>query len=157
MRTQRISLVLVSFFVLHIWGCAPGDADERTDVGDRRTREAALEPAEGVHPVLKAVLDELQQLPPDELLEFANTPEENLIGRYHLGFGMWIRDHWDLWRESEVAEYFISRGMDKADDMSSIILISLHRRLNGRPLDVDAQIEELLSAPEIPLLEMVEP
>lgn len=76
------------------------------------------------------------------LLEFRDTPEEKLF-RYHHGLGREVRNRFRLWHQERPAlwHWFDSElKIDHPDDMSSIIITSLHRRLNGKPLDVAAQV-----------------
>src|SRR5690606_10277026 len=50
---------------------------------------------------------------------------------YHMGLGMWIRNNWGLWGGSRLQQYFIKKGYDHPDSMSSIILASYIKWLNG--------------------------
>lgn len=74
-----------------------------------------------------------------DLLEFMNTPEDELA-RYHLGLGMWMRNKWGLWRESALQRYFRELGINHPDDMSGIILTSFHRHLNQKEILLQEQI-----------------
>ena len=48
--------------------------------------------------------------------------EDEFSGRYHLGFGMWMRNNWGLWKSSRLSRYFNSLGVYHPDDMTGIIL-----------------------------------
>lgn len=57
------------------------------------------------------------------------------------GPGMGIRNSWGLWAgKNELVQYFNNIGIFHPDDMSSIILISFHRRLNGKEINLDEQV-----------------
>lgn len=62
----------------------------------------------------------------------------------HFGLGMYLRNEWGLWypEHSRLAKHFVRIGIDHADDMSSIIFESLHRKLNNLPIDLDGQVKE---------------
>jgi hypothetical protein len=115
-----------------VWGAllsilvavAAGAAPERAAVPENL--DAAL-----------AALEEL--LPEAEKLEFKSAEESRAVTSAHFGIGRWIRNEWGLWRESPLARYFLALGVEHPDDMSGIILRSFWRRLNGRPLEVQAQ------------------
>ena len=70
-----------------------------------------------------------------ELDDFKKTDETEAALRLHFTKGMWIRNKW-LWgnRNPPLILYFKSMGISRPDDISSIILTSLHRDLNGKKL-----------------------
>ena len=74
---------------------------------------------------------------------FMTLPEDVATGRLHFGFGMWMRNNWGLWRNSELKRYFLDRGVGHPDDMSGIILVSYHRHLNNKPVDLEGQITRI--------------
>jgi hypothetical protein len=84
-----------------------------------------------------ALLDE--PLPDADKVTFKSTAEADAVRSQHFGIGRWIRNEWRLSNESPLARHFSALGVDHPDDMSGIILRSFWRRLNGRPLEVEAQ------------------
>ena len=78
-------------------------------------------------------------LPPDEISEIKSVAESDLA-HHHMGLGMWIRNNWGLWGESRLKTHFNDLGIHHPDDMSAILLHSLWRDLNGRPIDLDDQL-----------------
>lgn len=73
------------------------------------------------------------------LVTFTHGSEEDVFG-YHFTFGMALRNGFNLWRESDLSNWFKSKGILHADDMSGIILTSLHRKLNNIDIKLDKQI-----------------
>ena len=69
-----------------------------------------------------------------------NSEEEFSVGGHH-GMGRWLRNQWGLWSGSELAEWFLERGIWHADDMSGIILTSFHRHLTGKRRKLGEQIQ----------------
>lgn len=65
---------------------------------------------------------------------------ENEMGRLHRGFGMWMRNNWQLWGGSRLSKYFNELGIDHAEDMSGIILSSYHRWINNKEIQLSEQI-----------------
>jgi len=60
----------------------------------------------------------------------------------HFSIGMWIRNNWIHGeRDTSLVKYFNRKGIFHPDDMSSIILTSLYRKLTDKPIDLDKQIE----------------
>lgn len=98
--------------------------------------------------------------------EFKNCPEEDVMGICHMSLGMWLRNQWNLWWSEELRDriekgnhsklpmekidypqempelvkWFRDQGLKHPDDMSSVVIISYHRKLNNKPLDVETQI-----------------
>ncbi len=79
---------------------------------------------------------------PQELIEFKSTPEKEIRGIYHHTLGREIRNEWGLWRKSDLYKYFETMGLHHPDDMSGVILLSFHRHLNGKDLQLAEQILE---------------
>ena len=73
--------------------------------------------------------------------EIKNWSEDELIANTHFGFGMWIRNNWCLWGGSRLSKHFNDLGIFHPDDMSSIILTSYHRYLNGEDIELQHQID----------------
>jgi hypothetical protein len=69
-----------------------------------------------------------------------NRTEEKFIASAHLGFGMWMRNNWQLWHGSRLTQYFNKIGIYHAENMSGMILSSYYRYLNGKALKLENQI-----------------
>ncbi|MEI7527223.1 MAG: DUF6794 domain-containing protein [Mariniphaga sp.] len=61
--------------------------------------------------------------------------------RIHMGFGMWMRNNWQLWGGSRLSKYFNDKGIFHPDDMSGIILNSYHRHLTNSEIKLEEQIQ----------------
>lgn len=71
--------------------------------------------------------------------------EDQFLYNLHFTLGMAIRNIWNLWGvnnglSKNLYDYFIGLGIHHADDMSSIILTSLYRKIKGLSLDLEEQI-----------------
>lgn len=62
-------------------------------------------------------------------------------GYVHHGFGMYLRNNWGLWADSELAKNLYNMGILHPDDMSAIILDSYQRRLKGEDIKLDEQLK----------------
>nr|WP_293311851.1 DUF6794 domain-containing protein [Pedobacter sp. UBA5917] len=71
--------------------------------------------------------------------------ETKAVAEMHFSTGMWIRNKW-LWgnRNPPLINYFKSLGLNHPDDISSVIITSLHRELNGKNIDLEGQIKVYL-------------
>lgn len=74
-------------------------------------------------------------------LKIKQWTEDEFMGNAHMGFGMWMRNNWGLWKGSRLSNYFNEMGVFHPDDMSGIILATYHRYLLGKPLNVQQQTE----------------
>jgi hypothetical protein len=81
-----------------------------------------------------------RMLTPALIAEIKAGTEDDMIN-YHFGLGMWMRNHWGLWSGSRLAAYFGELGIHHPDDMSSIVLDSYWRYLNGRSIELEQQIQ----------------
>lgn len=82
----------------------------------------------------------------NEREKYKNMPEDSAVTMLHFGTGMGLRNNWNLWSgENSLSKYFNSIGIFHPDDMSSIILTSLHRRLNEKDIDLQGQINFYLN------------
>ena len=70
-----------------------------------------------------------------------NWTESEFSANAHFGFGMWMRNNWQLWGGSRLSKYFNDLGIYHPDDMSGIILDSYHRYLNNKDIKLEEQIE----------------
>ena len=67
--------------------------------------------------------------------------EDEFSSKAHMGFGMWMRNNWQLWGGSRLSKYFNDLGIYHPDDMSGIILDSYHRYLTGKDIKLEEQIK----------------
>lgn len=67
--------------------------------------------------------------------------EREFTGKVHFGFGTWMRNNWRLWGGSRLSKYFYDLGIYHAEDMSGIILVSYHRYLNNKEINLQEQIK----------------
>lgn len=58
----------------------------------------------------------------------------------HFSLGLWMRNNWGLWDDSQLDQYFSRMGVTEADDMSMIILKSFWRHLNAHPIGLQQQL-----------------
>lgn len=83
----------------------------------------------------------LEMFDDTSLYNFMNTPEKLATTKLHMGLGMWMRNNWGLWGNSELKRYFNNIGVFHPDDMSAIILTSFHSLLNKKDIALDKQVE----------------
>ena len=93
---------------------------------------------------LEETFQYLDQMIGDTLkYNFIILPEDVATSRLHFPFGMWIRNEWGLWKNSDLKKYFLEKGIEHPDDMSGIIFTSYHRFLNNEPIELNEQINRI--------------
>jgi hypothetical protein len=74
---------------------------------------------------------------------FKSMSEEEMGVRLHHSTGRYLRNTLKLWdTNSQMYKYFQTIGISHADDMSSIILRSLYRRMNNTDIELESQVKE---------------
>ncbi|MDH3975367.1 MAG: lipocalin family protein [Deltaproteobacteria bacterium] len=96
-----------------------------------------FEKSDGQHPELsklprwpkskaEAVAILKQKMKEKDLQELAATPKEDLIGKYHFGLGMYIRNAFGIWRGNKDLWEDLTQGKPThPDDLSGIIIEAL--------------------------------
>jgi hypothetical protein len=75
--------------------------------------------------------------------EYKNKTESDAVADAHFSAGQWIRNGWELWKgKNSLYRQFKLLGITFPEDISSIILVSFHRRLNNKNIDFEGQINE---------------
>jgi len=76
----------------------------------------------------------------DQLNEFLELEENKALANSHHSLGRILRNEWGLWSDSDLAKSFNEIGVYHADDMSSIIIRSLHRILTKKEVKFKEQV-----------------
>lgn len=71
--------------------------------------------------------------------DFRIAPERVAKSKHHFGLGLGLRNGKGLWNGSLLRTYFRLNGIRHPDDMSAIILKTLHRKLNDKPIKFKEQ------------------
>ncbi|SFJ76542.1 DUF6794 domain-containing protein [Myroides guanonis] len=69
--------------------------------------------------------------------------ENEFAGKAHFGFGMWMRNNWQLWKGSRLSRYFKDFKITHPDDMTGIILVSYYRFLSKKEIELQEQIKDV--------------
>jgi hypothetical protein len=91
---------------------------------------------------LNECFTELINLLTQEDLKMFSSYHEKQIDSLHSTLGRQLRNDWELWnQESILHKWFLEKGIHHPDDMSFIILISFHRHLNKKSIELEKQIK----------------
>jgi len=89
----------------------------------------------------EAVIQLTKILPDTTQQKILAMTEDEFLGGFHFGLGMWIRNNWGLWRGGELAKDFNDKGIFHPDDMSGIILKCYYRQRHNQDWKLDEQIK----------------
>lgn len=91
---------------------------------------------------LDEAFQELTRLSKKEGIEKFKNAEEGVVAKkMHFGLGRWIMEKWHMYDGSRYSHYLRLKGLSYPDDMARFTIISFHRYLNGKDLDVEARIK----------------
>lgn len=94
-------------------------------------------------PIPKNIEEAINFLTTNENKEFAKgKTEHEFLCSLHHGFGTGLRNDWGLWTGSELSKWFNKKGIYHPDDMTSIILTSIHRVFNNKEINLRCQIKK---------------
>ena len=90
---------------------------------------------------LEDAINELERLTDADMIDkFRNAPEDTIATKLHFSLGRWIILNWGFYEGSRLSHKLKEAGLSFPDDMARLIIVSWHRKLNDRPLDVENQI-----------------
>ncbi|HNU21722.1 MAG TPA: hypothetical protein PLF45_04650 [Bacteroidales bacterium] len=76
---------------------------------------------------------------------YMTLPSDVVFGKlYSFGLGMWIRNNWGLWGNSDLKKYFIENGINHPDIISGIILSEYYNYLNHIPYELKREVDSSL-------------
>lgn len=91
---------------------------------------------------LEEAFMELDRLSPPESLQKIRVEDENFIAKkLHFGLGRWMAINWNFDEGSRFSHYLTRLGLLYRDEMIDFMLISYHRYLNQRPMEVEQRVK----------------
>lgn len=94
-----------------------------------------------LYELLDILHEEAQKQDPESVEEFKRLDDKDAAFLFHNTIGKNLRNTYYLWdNKSPLHNWFLSHGISHADDMSGIILTSLHRKLKNRDINLNEQI-----------------
>lgn len=78
--------------------------------------------------------------------KFKAMSEADAATKLHFSLGRWIWHNWSLYGGSRLSVYLNAVGVHHPEDMAKLIIISYHRYLNKKPLEVKSLAEEIDAA-----------
>ena len=80
----------------------------------------------------------------EQLKEFAKKPESEAVSSVYFGYVMNFRNEiLGNSKDSSLIRYFNEQEIYSLEDISGLVFTSLHRKLNGKPIDMAEQLKPL--------------
>ena len=90
---------------------------------------------------LKDAFGELERLSDKDMIrKFQNANEDTVAKKMHFSLGRWIIRNWGFYEGSRLSHHLKESGLAFPDDMAKFIIVSWHRKLNQKPLNIEDQI-----------------
>ena len=74
-------------------------------------------------------------------LRFKAQEEGTAVRKIHFSFGRWMIHNWGFYEGSRLSDNLKGLGITYPDDMASTLMSCYHRRLNDKPLELEALAE----------------
>lgn len=78
----------------------------------------------------------------DSKNKFKSMPEAAATVKLHFSFGRWIMHNWGFYGGSRFTHYLNELGVYDPDTMVKFVILTYHRNLNRKPLDIKMILED---------------
>lgn len=73
--------------------------------------------------------------------KFRSADEDDVATKLHFGLGNWMIVNWRFYEGSRFSHYLKLMGVSHPDDMAQFTIVSWHRKLNGKPLEMEERAQ----------------
>lgn len=102
---------------------------------------------------LEDAFNEIKALSTQEALSKFTAGEEAVVAKkLHFGIGRWMIVNWNFYEGSRFSHFLKELGIHHPDDQAQFVIITLHRKLNNKPLNIE-ELVILLQQNRLKLLE----
>ena len=77
--------------------------------------------------------------------KFKTAPEEVVAHKLHFSLGRWMIVNWSFYEGSRLTVFLNQIGLRHPDDMARFLIITYHRNLNRKSLEVQQLVETLVT------------
>lgn len=144
-KFQGRKILLPALFLLNclLLGAQPPVAEDDFDKAyDYRISQEILYGVYIPEDITDAFIQLNKLIDDDSRMKFKNMPEADAAVKLHFSFGRWILHNWGFYGGSRFSKYLNSLGLYDPDVMAKFVIITYHRNLNRKPLEVKALLEK---------------
>lgn len=149
MRLFLLTLLFLNIIATSLVAQFDGPPDTPEEYQKQYNWRIAQEKLNGVYiPANMAeAMSELNRLTDEESrAKFAAWPEDQVFRRLFPSLRLWMINKWGFNGGSRLSFLFHEMGLRHPDDLAELIIVSWHRELNGRDLNLKESIERILKA-----------
>lgn len=138
---QHLIFLLCFFTCLNVGFCQQTPEQEYMVKYDRNILKERIN---GVYiPIdMEDAFKELMDLSdPLSLEKFQHAPEDTIARKLHFGLGRWMSYNWNFYEGSRFSHYLKEMGISYPDDMIQFVIVSFHKYLNKKNLDLESRAQ----------------
>ncbi len=156
MICRFIITAIALLFCATLIGQPPSSREEIEAEYQRRIRQETLN---GVY-IPKDLTDAFVQLnkliDEESKMAFKTVPEDTAARKLFFSFGRWVTRNWGFYGGSRLSHFLRELGVTYPEDMARFIIITYHRNLNRKPLNVKELVEQFAEKRRQEHLELLE-
>jgi hypothetical protein len=123
-----------------------GPANNKEEYKEKYERRIKREILNGVYIPrdLGDAFNELNKKIDDESkAKFMTVSEDTAAVKLHFSLGRWMIVNWGFYEGSRFSHYLRQAGISYPDDMAKFVIITYHRFLNDKPLEIKSLAESI--------------
>jgi len=141
-RMHYLLLVLSGFFFLPAFAQKPAETKAEFDsLYQKRITQEYLYEVYIPRDLTDAFIQLNRLIDEPSKQKFRTLEEEEAANRLFFSLGRWITHNWGFYGGSRLSHFLRELGISHPEDMARFIIITYHRNLNRRPLEVKALVE----------------
>ena len=108
----------------------------------RRIRQEVLDGVYIPKDLTDAFIQLNKRIDEESKMAFKSVPEDTAAYKLFFSLGRWMTLNWGFYGGSRLSHYLRDLGVTYPEDMARFIIITYHRNLNRKPLNVKELVDE---------------
>lgn len=141
MNCKWLMLTALSVFNMALWAQEPAQTKEEfEETYQQRIKQEVLFGQYIPKDLTDAFVQLNKLIDADSKMRFKSVSEEEAVHKLYFSFGRWIIENWGFYGGSRLSYYIKELGISYPEDMAQFIIVSYHRNLNRKELNVKEQV-----------------
>lgn len=144
MKAKWLIVFLIGFVGMELSAQEPAKSEAQYEKSYKwRVRQEMLNGTYVPKDLTDAFIQLNKLIDKDSQKKFAAAPEDLAARNLHFSLGRWIITNWGFYGGSRLSQFMNEKlGIYHPDNMARFIIITYHRNLNKKPLEVKALIDQ---------------
>lgn len=137
---------LVVFYLPTLGWCQSGPPNNKEEFEKMyawRIRQTQLNGVYIPKDLAEAFVQLNSKISPDIIADLKTRPEDMVVKKLHFSFGRWMIINWSFYEGSRFSDYLRQIGVTHPEDMAHFVMITYHRHLLNKPLDVKQLVTQI--------------